>query len=96
MFNEHAEAPEIALLNSRLERLEKQNAEYAKDIEAIAGGIHKALKELNMLNPSGELEVNMRKIMQLLPDITNGGLSKKLAFLSDLLPLVDKYKHLAK
>lgn len=83
------------LMNSDIDTLKSENEAMKKDIQIMATTIKNTLKQLGFLDDSNNFNFNTRGIGKLLPKIMSGEINSQLTGLGDLLPLFEKYKHLA-
>lgn len=78
-----------------LARLKEENEAMKADIQVMAITIKTSLKQLGFIDESDNFNFNTRNIGKLLPKMISGELTSQLTGLSDLLPIFEKYKHLA-
>ena len=76
-------------------RLQEENEAMKADIKLMALTIKKTLTELGFITPTGEVKFDSRSIGKIIPLAISGKLSENLSSIGDLVPLFDKYKHLA-
>ena len=75
--------------------LEERN-ELLEDLKTTKNNIYKLLEKIGIIRDDGTVSenINFIKISSLLGSIMSGKLKEDLHFLKELLPLVEKYKHL--
>ena len=85
----------VEAVENYIAKLELENQELISDMALIAVSVKDSLTALGIMNPqTGEIKADGRSIARILPQVLNGQLTEKLSFLSSVVPLFDKYKHL--